>query len=134
MFYDLLQSGHRPKTINYKELVSDWIKVKVLLKSDELDCIEIEWLKKTIAYFCLHANFIWRKHRGKVTGLNVQKQHTNFLDKYIDATNLSPCTCAKCFTLEHSEIEQDQSSSGKKLFKISWKVDLKNISIRFRNG
>ena len=35
----------------------------------------------------------------------MQKQHAKFFDKYIDATNISPCTCAKCFPLETSTVE-----------------------------
>ena len=103
MFFELLDGGHDPRAINYKELATDWIRQNIL-KKYELDCLEVEWLKKTIGFFCLNAKTIWKKHRGKVTGLNVQKQHAKFFDKYIDATNLSPCTCVKCFPLEPSEI------------------------------
>ena len=99
MFFELLDGGHDPRAINYKELATDWIRQNIL-KKYELDCLEVEWLKKTIGFFCLNAKTIWKKHRGKVTGLNVQKQHAKFFDKYIDATNLSPCTCVKCFPLE----------------------------------
>ena len=113
MFYDLLGSGHNPKTNSYKELVSYWIKDNVLSKCDyELDCIDNKWLKKTIGYFFLNANNIWNKHRGKVTGLNVQKQHRKFLDKYIDTTDLSPCACANCLHFDSSEIRHDQSNSS----------------------
>ena len=104
MFFELLDGGHDPRAINYKELASDWTRHNIL-KKYELDCLEIEWLKKTIGFFCLNAKTIWKKHRGKVTGLNVQKQHAKFFDKYIDATNLSPCTCAKCFPLETRNVE-----------------------------
>ena len=113
MFYDLLASGHNPKINSYKEQVSYWIKDNVLSKCDyELDCIDNKWLKKTIGYFFLNANNIWNKHRGKVTGLNVQKQHRNFLDKYIDVTDLPPCTCANCLHLDSSKMKQDQSNSS----------------------
>ena len=95
MFRGLLDDGHDPRAMNYSELASNWIKQNIL-KRYELDCLEIKWLKKTTGFFCLNAKKIWRKHRGKFTGHNVQKQHANFFDRYIDATNLSPCTCAKC--------------------------------------
>ena len=96
MFFELLDGGHDPRAINYNELASDWIR-RYIFKKYELDCLENEWLKKTIEVFCKNAKTIWKKHRGKVTGLNVQKKHSKFFDKYIDdATTLSPCTCTKC--------------------------------------
>ena len=104
MFRGLLDDGHDPRAINYKELASNWIKWN-LFKRYELDCLEIEWLKKTIGFFCLNAKRIWKKHRGKVTGHNVQNQHANFFDRYIDASNLSPCTCAKCSPLDTRTVE-----------------------------
>ena len=94
MFYDLLDSGHDPKEIEYAELVSNWLKLNIL-KNFKPDCIEIKWLMDTVAYFCLHAKRIWKQHRGKVSGPNVQKKHSKFFDKYIEA-NLLPCTCPNC--------------------------------------
>ena len=116
MFYDLLDKGHDPRTINYKEMVSDWIKLNILLKFDEFDCIEIEWLEKNIAFFFFRASKIWKQHRGKVTGINVQNKHAKFFDKLIDS-NLSPCSCEKCLQLESLkvpfEMRQDQTNSSK---------------------
>ena len=110
MFFELLEDGHDPRAINYREIAADWIR-RYILKKYELDCLQNKWLDKTIEFFCKYAKFIWRKHRGKVTGLNVQKQHANFFDKYIDdATTLSPCTCANC---SPPEPKQTQTNSSK---------------------
>ena len=94
MFYDLLDSGHDPRKIEYAELVSNWLKLNIL-KNFEPDCIENKWLVDNVAYFCLRAKKLWKQHRGKVTGLNVQKKHSTFLEKYIEH-NLLPCSCPNC--------------------------------------
>ena len=104
MFFELLDGGHDPRDINYKELASNWIRLNILKKYD-LDCLEIEWLTNTVDYFYLNTTKIWRKHRGRVSGLNVQKQHAKFFKDYIDATNLSSCTCVKCYSLETRPVE-----------------------------
>ena len=122
MFFELLDGGHDPRAINYNELASDWIR-RYVFKKYELDCLENEWLKKTIEFFCKNAKDIWKKHRGKVTGLNVQKKHSKFFDKYIDdATTLSPCTCTKCAP---PKLMQDPTNSSK--------YDAKVIIIRYLN-
>ena len=46
MFFELLDGGHKPVEINYKEIASNWMR-QTLFKKSELDCLENEWLKKT---------------------------------------------------------------------------------------
>ena len=104
LFYDLLDSGHDPRKINYKDLASDWIKLHIL-KKYELDCNEIIWIQNTILYFYQQTKKIWKQHKGKVTGMKVQNKHSKFLDKFIDATKLCSCTCIKCFPLETRTVE-----------------------------
>ena len=112
MFYELLDVGYDPRAINYNELASDWIKRNVL-KEFDLDCLQIEWLKKTISYFCINAKAIWKKHRGRVIGLNVQRKHKNFFGKFIYAAILSPCNCSKCYLPEPSGMKKTPSNSCK---------------------
>ena len=88
MFYDLLDSGHDPRKIDYKDLATNWIKLHILKKYD-LDCREITWIEDIIVYFYKHAKNIWKQHRGKVTGLKVQNKHSKFFDEFIDASNLN---------------------------------------------
>ena len=64
-------------------------------------------------YYCKNSKKVWNRHKGKVTGLNVHKQHATFFNKSIDATFLFPCNCAKCFPLEPSEMKQASSMIGK---------------------
>ena len=104
MFYDLLDDGHDPRKIDYKDSAINWIKQNILKKSD-LDCNETNWIKNTVSFFCKNAQNIWRKHKGRVTGLNVQNQHSKFLDKFINATNVDACKCIKCYVLETRTVE-----------------------------
>ena len=55
MFYDLLDSGHDPRKIDYKDLATNWIKLHVIKKYD-LDCNEISWIDDTIVYFYKHSH------------------------------------------------------------------------------
>ena len=112
MFYELLDGGHDPRAIDYNELATDWIR-RFVLKKYELDCLEIKWLKEIVDYFCINSKKVWNRHRGKVIGLNVQKQHATFFDKSIDATILCPCNCAKCIPSEPSEMKQASSKLSK---------------------
>ena len=104
MFYDLLDGGHDPRKIDYKDLAINWIKQNILKKCD-LDCNEINWIENTVSFFCEKAKGIWRQHRGKVTGMKVQNQHSKFLDTFIDATNIDACKCIKCYVLETRTVE-----------------------------
>ena len=99
IFYNLNNLGHKPTAKSYPELVSNWLKLNVLLEKD-LDCNENEWLVNTVAYFCLHARRIFKQHRGKVKGLNVQNKHGAFLNKLINATDILKCNCSKCLQVE----------------------------------
>ena len=111
MFYDLLDGGHDPRKIDYKDLAINWIKQNILKKCD-LDCNEINWIKNTVSFFCKNAKNIWKKHKGRVTGLNVQNQHSKFLDKFINATNVDACKCIKCYVLETRTVETSSASQG----------------------
>ena len=64
-------------------------------------------------YYCKNSKKVWNRHKGKVNGLNVQKQHATFFDKSIDATILSPCNCTKCIPSEPSEMKQAPSNLSK---------------------
>ena len=104
MFYDLLNSGHDPRKIDYKDLAMDWIKHNILKKYD-LDCNEINWIENTVSYFYKNARRIWKQHKGRVTGLKVQNQHSKFLDLFIDATHVDACKCIKCYVSETGTVE-----------------------------
>ena len=117
MFYELLDCGHDPRKIDYKDLAMDWIKQNILKKYD-LDCNEINWIENTVSYFYKNARRIWKQHKGRVTGLKVQNQHSKFLDLFIDATHVDACKCIKCYVLETRIVESsrdDEFSTEKAL-------------------
>ena len=108
MFRDLLDNKLTPKPNQkgYSESVSEYLKEYVLFKS-EFDCNEKKWLDETITYFRTNTIRIWKKHKGRVSGLQVQNKHAAFFNKQIDASNLSKCNCENC----SGSLEEDNTSS-----------------------
>lgn len=93
VLFEMFNNGQKPNTDSYKEIVSNWIKLNIL-KTD-LTLHEQELFSKFIAYFCKNAKKIWKKHKGKIQGLNMQVQHSQFLNKLIDETTFQ-CSCGDC--------------------------------------
>ena len=103
MFYDLYDDGHKPTAKNYNEFVSDWLKSRVLSEV-QYDCNETEWLNETTSYFCLYAKRIFKQDRN-VKRLKFQNKHSAFLNKYLDATDISKCHCVKCLHVKSLKSE-----------------------------
>ena len=119
----MYNNGQKPKATNYKENVSNWIKLNVLEKN--LTLHEQDMFKKFIDYFTKNANKIWRQHYRNIKALKVQKQHSQFLEKWIEGSTFH-CPCKDCIGNNDFLICNDERFMSKFTYSIFIFAEIKN--------